>query len=76
MTPPGGNPNVPFLKWVLLRLGWAFRGLYWFLREPQNAWIHLPAVAIVIALGFWLGIDRIEWCLMIFAFGIVLTADF
>jgi diacylglycerol kinase (ATP) len=75
VTPPGGDPKVSFLRWTALRLGWAFRGLWWFLKEPQNLWVHLPAALLVVVVGWLLGVDRTDWCLLIIAIAIVLVAE-
>lgn len=75
MTRPGGNPDGSFVKWTALRLGWAFRGLFNFLREPQNLWVHLPAAFIVFAVAFILRIDQTEWCLIIIAVALVLVSE-
>ena len=57
------------------RLGWAFKGLSAFLSEPQNLFVHLPAAAIVLAVGCILQVDRVDWCLLVFAVGIVLVSE-
>ena len=75
MTRPGGEPESSFLWWTALRLGWAFRGLYSFLREPQNVCVHLPAALLVVLVGFLLRIDRTEWCMIIVAISLVLVSE-
>ena len=42
------------------------------LRTQHNAWIHLAATALVVALGFWLGIAPHDWRWIVLA--IALTA--
>jgi diacylglycerol kinase len=46
------------------------------LRTQRNAWIHAVASAAVFALGLWLGLDRIEWALIILTVGLVWMAEF
>ena len=75
MTPPGGDPDCSLFRWTALRLGWAFKGLFSFLREPQNLYVHLPAAAAVFAVGCILRIDRVDWCLIVFAVAIVLVSE-
>ena len=75
MTRPGGDPECSWLRWIALRLGWAFRGMFAFLGEPQNLYAHLPAAFIVFAVGCILQIDRLEWCLIIFAIAIVFVSE-
>ena len=53
----------------------AFRGLAALLLREHNAWIHMAAAAAACAAGWWLRISRIEWCLVVFAIGAVLSAE-
>lgn len=41
----------------------------------HNFRIHLIATLIALILGFWLKISPVEWCVIIFAIGIVLCAE-
>jgi diacylglycerol kinase len=67
--------GVSYLGWIVKRLGCAFSGLFQFLAEPTNLRIHLPAAALAVALSAWLKIDRLEWCFVILAIGLVFTAE-
>jgi len=49
--------------------------MFAFLREPQNTYVHLPAACIVFAVGCILQIDRVEWCLIVFAIAIVFVSE-
>jgi diacylglycerol kinase (ATP) len=40
-----------------------------------NARIHLVAAGIAIGAGFFFGISRAEWCAVVGAIGLVLTAE-
>lgn len=53
----------------------AFEGLAWLFRSQRNARIHLAAVAVVIAAGWWLRITGMEWCVITLACGLVLAAE-
>lgn len=53
----------------------AFRGLWLAVRTQRNFRIHLIATAVVVALGLILGMSVIEWGLVIFAIGFVLSAE-
>lgn len=53
----------------------AFRGLVVFIKGTHNAWIHLSILAVVIMLGFAFRLHSLEWILIIFAGGLVLTAE-
>ena len=45
------------------------------LRSQHNAWIHAAASIVVLALGFVVGLSRVEWCLVVVAITAVWTAE-
>lgn len=53
----------------------AGRGVYVFLKTTPNALIEALIFALVIGLGSYLNIDRIEWLFLILAGGFVLAAE-
>jgi diacylglycerol kinase (ATP) len=53
----------------------AFRGIALVIRTQHNAWIHLLATAVVIIAGLLTRLDRLEWCALVFAIGIVWVAE-
>lgn len=63
----------------LMKLGRSFAcalaGLAWLITTQRNAKIHLSAALVVAALGAWLGISRMEWCMMVLACGMVFSAE-
>ncbi len=44
-------------------------------RAEPNAKIHLLAAILVIAAGFWLGLEKVEWCLVVMAIFGVFAAE-
>lgn len=54
----------------------AFKGWAYVLRTQKNAWIHLAATTLVIAVGVWLAISRYEWAIILLVIGIVWIAEF
>ena len=52
----------------------ALRGALQLRREP-NARIGLVVAGAVVALGFWLEVERRGWALLVFAIGFVLVAE-
>jgi len=54
---------------------YAFRGLFHFLKNEHNAWLHLFATLMAIILGFVLAIDKSEWLFVILAIALVLTTE-
>ena len=53
----------------------AFDGVYFVLRSERNARIHLVVGLLVIALGLWLGLERVEWALIGTAIGLVFAGE-
>jgi|WetSurMetagenome_2_1015567.scaffolds.fasta_scaffold1015525_1 undecaprenol kinase len=53
----------------------AFRGIYIAMATERNFKIHLVAAVIAIALGIYLGLSAIAWCLIVFAISVVLMAE-
>lgn len=53
----------------------AGRGVWVFVRTTHNAWLHLVALAAAVTLGLYLGIAAVEWMMLVFAAGLVLTAE-
>jgi diacylglycerol kinase len=53
----------------------AFQGILLVIRTQHNAWIHLTATIAVIALGLCLPLVHWEWAALIFALGLVWTAE-
>ena len=53
----------------------AGRGLWIFLKTTHNAWLHLAALFVAVALGVYFRISYVDWMLLTFAAGLVLTAE-
>lgn len=53
----------------------AFKGIYTVLKEEHNFYIHISAAMIVITAGFWLKVNRADWLWLVFAIGLVFTAE-
>ena len=49
----------------------AFRGIGTVIATQHNAWIHLLATACAVALGIYLSLSRIEWCVIVLAIALV-----
>ncbi|NIS79104.1 MAG: diacylglycerol kinase family protein [Anaerolineales bacterium] len=54
----------------------AFAGWWYVLRTQRNAWIHALATILVIGMGIWLRINRLEWVALLLAIGLVWLAEF
>lgn len=53
----------------------AFKGISHFVKSEPNVIIHLIAAVFAVGMGFFFSIDTMEWCLVIFAIGMVLSAE-
>lgn len=67
-------PRRAVSRWASFRH--AFAGWWYVLRTQRNAWIHATVSLAVVAVGAWLRIGRIEWALVVAAFGLVWMAEF
>jgi diacylglycerol kinase len=65
-----------FIRGRVLSFRYAFAGCWYMLRTQPNAWIHALASLAVLAVGLWLGLERLEWALITLAIVIVWTAEF
>jgi diacylglycerol kinase len=66
---------IPFVTRRLNSFRYAFAGLGYVLRTQHNAWIHSVITLLVVLVGLWLGLSRIEWALIAVTIGIVWTAE-
>lgn len=57
------------------KFGDAFRGLFRAVATQSSFAAHLPAAAVAVACGAWLGLGPVEWCLATIAIGAVLAAE-
>ncbi len=55
---------------------YAFAGIKYVLKTQKNAWLHLAATVIVVAVSLWLRIERIEWMAILLVIGLVWMAEF
>jgi diacylglycerol kinase (ATP) len=53
----------------------AGRGLKLFIRTTHNAWVHIAVAVVVVLLGFVYHLNEAEWGLLVFAIGMVMTAE-
>ncbi len=56
--------------------GYAFSGCRHVLQTQPNTWIHAAITLAVIALAFWLKLDRFEWAALVITFMVVWMAEF
>ena len=46
------------------------------LKTQKNAWLHLAATIVVVAVSLWLNIGRLEWLAILLVIGLVWMAEF
>lgn len=55
--------------------GYAIKGIIAFIKSEHNAWIHLLATIVVVALGFYFNINAMEWIAIAIVMGLVWIAE-
>jgi len=63
------------LKARLNSFRYAFKGIADLLRHTPNARIHLFMTCCVLIAGFFFGITRVEWCILILCIALVFAAE-
>lgn len=53
----------------------AFNGLFYAFKTQHNIWIHTIITVFVITISILLNISIYEWCFIIFAIGLVFSAE-
>ena len=59
----------------LSSFGYAFSGLWSFLRSEHNAWIHLFVATVTLILSFLVHISAGEWIAVILCMAMVITTE-
>lgn len=73
---PRGGPSRPFsFRDRLFSFRYAFAGLRRFFATEHNAWLHLAAAAAALTLSVVLKISAGGWIGVLFAIGLVLSAE-
>jgi len=65
-------------KFILGRLRsfkWAGKGILDLVRNHPNAQVHCLAILVVTPLAFFLGMNAIEWCIIVLCFALVLSME-
>ena len=63
------------LKKQIRSFGYAWKGIRQCVGKEQNLSFHLITTAVVIAAGFFFGITRTEWVVIILCIGVVIAAE-
>ena len=63
------------MKKLFKSFGFAAKGISIAFKEQQNLRIHAVVVVIVIALGFFLRLTKVEWAIITLTIGFVISAE-
>ena len=68
------NPRQEYKK-LINSFKYAIEGIISSFKTERNMKIHVLAMIIVIALGFFFKLDKVEWCFIIIAIASVISAE-
>ena len=68
------NPRQEYKK-LINSFKYAIEGIISSFRTERNMKIHVLAMIVVIALGFFFKLDKVEWCFIIIAIASVISAE-
>ena len=68
------NPKQEYKK-ILNSFKYAIQGFFYAFKTEKNMKIHTLAMFIVIVLGIWLKLNPIQWCLIVVAIVLVISAE-
>jgi len=60
---------------IVRSFGFASAGIADMIRHQTNAWVHLAASIILVGLGIWLEVNRIEICFLVISAGLVWSME-
>lgn len=64
-----------YLHQRIRSFGYALAGITTFFASQAHAKIHLLAILLITLLGFYLGLDKTEWCLIVLCMALVLCLE-
>lgn len=73
--PDSKQPGSGIWQKEVNSFGYAFRGIWLALRHERHMQIHVFCALAVLACGWYLGLTPAEWCMVIFAIGLVAAAE-
>ncbi len=74
--PARQSPAGGFVRSRIRSFGHALRGGWYVVRTQRNAWIHVAVTAVVVAVSFWLQLDRQGWAIIVLTTTMVFAAEF
>jgi diacylglycerol kinase len=70
---------MSFKTFIISRIfafGHAFRGWWYVLKTQHNAWIHSLFATAVFLVGLWVGLNPLDWAIIVLTIAMVFTAEF
>jgi diacylglycerol kinase len=64
-----------YLRGRFRSIGFALQGIKWLVHSQPNARIHTLAALLVVMIGWYVEVSRLEWALLLGAVGSVWTAE-
>lgn len=55
--------------------GYAFKGIAYCLKNENNFKVHTLAAIVVVLLGTWVKLSRVEWCILFLTIGFVMACE-
>jgi diacylglycerol kinase (ATP) len=75
MTRNSANQKQKGIGAFLMGFVHAFKGIFFLIASQRNARIHLLALVLVVAAGFYFSISSTEWLVVIISIGMVFSAE-
>lgn len=60
---------------LLKSFGYAWNGFKIAIKDEPNLRIHMVLAAVVISMGFYFRIDRVEWLILLILIGVVISLE-
>lgn len=64
-----------FFEKLIQKFSYASKGIYITIREEKSMWFHLFSTLLVIVFGIWLGLNTIEWGVILLTIGFVISFE-
>jgi diacylglycerol kinase len=59
----------------LRHVGYASEGILYFIKTERNGRIQAVAAVLIIIAGFFFGISKIEWCIILGSIGLIISLE-
>lgn len=66
---------INFLFKEIASFKYALDGIFVFVKEEKHAILHTIGAITAISIAYLLGINKVDWCLILFAIGVVIISE-